>query len=371
MEGSRFYTPAIGSRISAWVEVVSGAEVSRIGFRYWPRVVGTGLISLLSWPFQRYEDVRLRSRLNGLELHDEPVFIIGHWRSGTTYLHSLMSCDDRFGFVTTLQGVFPHSFQTNPLFPAIMARFIPQTRPMDDVRIAPDSPQEEEIGLMAYGLDSLYHLWHFPSRALWFFNQTVELGEPGSPERRRWEIAYLDLLKRAALFSGRTRLLLKNPANTGRIPTLLSLFPGARFIHIHRDPMEVYGSTRKLNRRVVPLFQLEDVDLDRLNRDAITIYARLMRSYLRDRSMIPEGQLAEVPYSDLVSNPVHTINRVYRTLGMGGFAGIEPRLARFIRDDAAPGPSRYEYTADERRRLSDELGFALDLWGGGSRDPGR
>lgn len=362
MKGSPFYTPAIGIRFPGWIRFLRVFSPRRIRVRYWPRLLGTGLISLACWPFQKYEDFRLRARLDALELHDEPVFIIGHWRSGTTHLHSIMSRDEQFGFVTTLQGVFPHSFQANVVFPKVMSWLMPGTRPMDDVRISLSSPQEEEIALMAYGPYSLYHLWHFPDQARRMYRRFVEFEGMDTRARAVWEEMYRDLLKRAALYLGKDRLVLKNPANTGRIPTLLKLFPNGRFIHIHRDPLEVYGSTKKLYSKVLPLFSLQDLDLERMNRDVVFMYKNMMEKYVSDKELIPEGQLVEVAFSELVNRPMQVIERIYGALDLGGFETAAPKFEAYLNEQRAFKKSEYSFSKDEEAMLHRELQDAIDRW---------
>ena len=51
------------------------------------------------------------------------------------------------------------------------------------------------------------------------------------------------------------RVLLKSPANTGRIKEILEVYPDACFIHIHRDPYAVYQSNVKLYEKILPLFE--------------------------------------------------------------------------------------------------------------------
>ena len=49
-----------------------------------------------------------QKRLANQPLKHDPVFILGHWRSGTTFVHNVLSCDKHFGYNTTYQTVFPH-----------------------------------------------------------------------------------------------------------------------------------------------------------------------------------------------------------------------------------------------------------------------
>ena len=54
------------------------------------------------------QDKRYEKLLADKPLEHDPVFILGHWRSGTTFVHNVFSCDKHFGYNTTYQTVFPH-----------------------------------------------------------------------------------------------------------------------------------------------------------------------------------------------------------------------------------------------------------------------
>ena len=81
----------------------------RVPPRYWPKVAFAGLISLLSTPLRRIENVVCGRRVAEQPV-TAPLFIIGHWRSGTTHLHNLISIDPRFAFASFSQITIPHTF---------------------------------------------------------------------------------------------------------------------------------------------------------------------------------------------------------------------------------------------------------------------
>lgn len=366
MEKSPAYvTPAIGSRFSDWLRVLRTMTPGMIAPRYWPRLLVVGLITLLSSPFQWYERLRLRDKLRKTVLHPSPVFIIGHWRSGTTFLHNLLSQDKQFGYVSTLQSVFPHSFLTNHLFPHLTRLSMPDTRPMDDMRLFLESPQEEEMALVNYGPYSFYHAWHFPSRMRAIFRRVVRLEGISPEERRRWLDVYRELLTKTTLRAGGRRLLLKSPANTARLRLLLELFPDARFIFLHRDPLEVYASTLKLYRNVLPYFQLERYDWAQVRRDILWVYRELLTDYLTDRALVPDGHLVELAYADLTADPMAQLERLYEELDLGDFTIAAPRFAAYLDLHRVKNYPRKEYALppEEMEEVEKEWGFAFEVWG--------
>ena len=106
---------------------------------------------------------------------------------------------------------------------------------MDDVRLDPESPQEEELALATMGAPSFFNCVYFPKQMTSVFAEEVLFAGVDHETVQLWRDALrYYLAKLAALNPGR-RLLLKNPAHSARIPQPLALFPGAKFIHIHRD----------------------------------------------------------------------------------------------------------------------------------------
>ena len=97
---------------------------------------------------------------------------------------------------------------------------------------------------------------------------------------------------------GGRRLVLKNPANTGRIRALLNLFPDAKFIHIYRNPYDVFLSTVWLQRSVIPRSQVQDISPDTVEAHVLRFYIQLQQKYLAEKDLIPAGSLAEVRFED-------------------------------------------------------------------------
>lgn len=350
---SRFYTPGMGNSFGTWIRILREVGRGKAEFPYWFRAFMVGLISLISSPFQWYERIRLRKKIEAMELDPEPVFIIGHWRSGTTHIHNILSQDERFGYLTTLQGIFPRCYQTNFLFPLLTDWLMPPTRPMDKMKISLYSPQEEEIVMVNASMYSFYQFWHFPKLMRDIYHRYARLDRLTDRQREEWKSDYIYQLKKAAVFLGKNRLVLKNPPNTVRIPYLLEIFPKARFIFIHRSSREVFGSTKKLHGRVVPYFNLQKVDTDQVNEDIVYVYKDMMEVYLRDREVIPEGQLEEVFYRDLIQEPEETLRNIYTNLGLGDFDEYREKFSAYINSKKGYKVSHYEYTEEEEKILEE------------------
>lgn len=113
------------------------------------------------------QERRYQKRLADKPLEHAPVFILGHWRSGTTFVHNVLSCDKHFGYNTTYQTVFPHLMMFGqPFFKKNMSWLMPDKRPTDNMELAVDLPQEEEFALANMCPYTYYNFW-FSQNTSW------------------------------------------------------------------------------------------------------------------------------------------------------------------------------------------------------------
>jgi hypothetical protein len=263
------------------------------------------------------------------ELAEPPLFVLGHWRSGTTLLHELLMLDSRHVCPNTYQCFDPgHFLWTEWFVPPLTRWMLPPTRPMDDVRAGWDRPQEDEFALCNLGAPSPYLVWAFPNHGP-VADEYLDLRSLPAPDREAWKRAWYDFVKRVAL-ARRGRIVLKSPTHTARVRTILEVFPDARFVHIVRDPLVLFPSTVRLWRSLseVQGLQAPNYNFDWLERNVLDTFVRMYERFEQDRERVPPGRLVDVRYEDLVADPVGQMREVYRRLDLGGFAELEPALLR-------------------------------------------
>jgi hypothetical protein len=120
---------------------------------------------------------------------------------------------------------------------------VAEKSPMDSIEWDLRSPQEDEFALCVSCFKSPCMGWVFPRRRE-RFEKYLTMREVAAEEIAAWLAAFGRLLGKLTL-KYRRPLVLKSPPHTGRIRLLLELFPGARFVHIHRDPYVVFQSSRR------------------------------------------------------------------------------------------------------------------------------
>ena len=334
-----------GATLGEWWRLLreNGFQVAP---RYWPRAHYITALSLLNTLVGRWEDHRYGEAIERTVV-PPPLFVLGVWRSGTSHLQNLLSQDRRFAYPSMYEVLQPHTFLSGGRFGArAMNRIVPRTRMMDGMKQGAHEPQEEEIALAGRGLSSMLALV-FPRNGE-RYRRYATLQSASADEIANWQAAYVQFVRKLTLRNGRP-LILKSPANTGRIRLLLEMFPGAKFVNVHRHPYEIFKSVRHSWNATAPWWrlQVDPIDENLILRD----YAELYDAYFDQRGLIPAGDLCEVAFSSLEHEPLETLARIYECLSLPDFADVRPALGQYVDSIAGYRRNRYEDLSVSTRDL--------------------
>jgi hypothetical protein len=291
-----------------------------------------------------------------------PVFIIGHQRSGSTFLHRALARDPNALALNLRQMMLP-AISGQRLWEAV---FRPGSRPanwldrlqdrhlgeLDAVHhIRLDSIEEDEfVFLAAYRsgmavnsspavagdeeLDRLrdFRSWSEADRRMaleWYracLLKAAYRAEVKAPNPDRWIVA-------------------KNPAFSQRIPDLLKVFPSARFINLVRNPLQAVPSRLSLVRAI---WRLRRPDFETMSTDEVeAIVADSERTYklaLNDLRDLPRETAITIRFEALASEPNAVLKRIYDQLRLPG--APVPVSERADRKDTA-GTSSHSYSLEE------------------------
>lgn len=273
---------------------------------------------------------RFRRQLQNPPATDPPLFIIGHWRSGTTLLHELLMLDDRFCCPTTYQCFAPgHFLLTEELVTSALSWIMPSKRPMDDVSAGWHRPQEDEFALANMGAPSPYRRMAFPVTSP-DRPRALDLATLSPEDLATWKRTMRRFLALLALRDPR-RPVLKSPPHTARMAVLAEMFPGARFLHVVRDPFVVFPSTMRLWRSLHHSQAMQVDTGESLERYVFAAFDEMYAAFERDRTTLPPGSLHEIRYEDLVADPVARLREAYDRLELGGFDRTLPHFERQAR----------------------------------------
>ena len=316
--------------------------------------------------FRALQRLILKFKIKDVELKDDaPIFVIGHWRSGTTHLHYLLSQDDRYTHLSSFQAFFFNmAFTTKWFFKPILKIVMPKTRPQDNVKVDADAPAEEEHALVNITKMSGMHLFFFPKNKLNFDKYNC-FEEISSNELQEWKAIYSNMLKQIEVFNkADKKLVLKNPHNTGRIKVLQEMYPNAKFIFIHRNPYDVFRSTITLYERAVKTQFLQEFSEEELNELVLYCYEKMMSKYLENRNLIPANNLIEVGYDELIDHPIDELERIYNQLSLGEFQRAKPKLSLYLKTlKAYKVNPKVQLDEGIKEQIKKRWDFAFKEWG--------
>jgi hypothetical protein len=350
-----------GITFAVWLRVLRDNRFSVDG-PYWGRAAMTTLGSVANSAISAVENLRFGRRVAQTPI-PPPLFVLGIWRSGTTHLHNLLAQDERFAFPNFYQTLYPHTFlSTEATSASVVGRFLPRTRPQDNMGFGIDQPQEDEFALCSLIGRSLLMSLAFP-RGQRLYDRYLTLRGLSDAELAEWKAA-LTTFVRKLTFKYRRPLVLKSPGHTCRIRVLLEMFPGAKFVHIRRNPFDVFQSTRHTVLRLSPLWAMQRPDHRDLDDTILRQYREVYESYFEERDLIPAGRLHEVRFEDVEADPNRQMRGIYEALDLPDFGHVEPALRRYVdslggyRKNAFP-----ELPSDLRRRIAGEWCRCFREWG--------
>lgn len=335
-----------GIGVGNWLRLLAmrpPIDVSR-----WPRVAGITAASVANSLLHLVEKSVHGRRVEQATVSMPPLFILGHWRSGTTLLHNLLALDRRFVAPTQYQVSFPgHFLLTERWLPRLLKDTLPERRPMDAMALGWNTPGEDEIALLLLTLASPYLRAAFPSGGATVDHFDDLRRNLTANELAQWKTTYLRFLKKVTLSRPGT-LLLKSPAHTGRIPLLLEIFPDAKFVYLVRNPYDVVASTCHLERVLSDANGLTRSTPTDLEQRAIASYRQLYDAYHLHRALVPSERRCELRFEDLTADPIGSLERLYQQLTLGDFtpmrSTLEARLAYHR------SYQKNSYVTDERTR---------------------
>ncbi len=187
----------------------------------------------------------------------QPVFIIGHPRSGTTFIHHLFTQTDEMAAFTTWQLLFPAITARKIVKPIV--RFLTRKKPMILIpeeaghQISLDSVEEDEM-LFLHNHDTQFVIIGTPMGFTEKDYRDVRFNDLQPRKQRIRSARFLkSIFQRHIYDTGKTQIFAQTHFSTHRIKTLLEVFPDAKFIYMHRMPEDTLPSYLSLNHNTLDI----------------------------------------------------------------------------------------------------------------------
>lgn len=322
------------------------------------RLVTISLVILISSPFALAQSLLYRWRRIRIA---PPVLVVGHWRSGTTLLHELLTLDKAAIAPTGYDCFAPHhSIVSGWILKPLLGLLMPKTRYVDSMAFELLNPQEDEFALLLMGAPSPYISLAFP---------TLKLGEMKADLDKLSLRQQLHFDRAAQAFfalMGRKkgkRLTLKSPLHAYRLARLNRLFPGLKVIHIVRDPRAVLPSTFNAISLLQGLFALGHTPASPSAADRLEAYLAYFNRFEEERKALAADQLVEITFEALIADPLATLEKLYQDLKLGDFSSLRETLTSRLAGLKSYQPSNHNLSQAQRQAIEHHTAHIMARYG--------
>ena len=281
---------------------------------------------------------------------EQPVFIVGLPRSGTTLLHTLLATDTAHRAPFVWEAMFPSPPNNERMTQRIRQAqrsigFFQWLAPtFRQVHALGSELPQECIGLTSPSMlsDQFDTMYRIPSYRRWFLKQDL---------RPTYQFHHRFLQHLQHRQNGQ-RWILKAPAHMFALPALLSVYPDALFVQVHRNPLKAIASVSSLVAILRSVFS-DHVDPLEVGRDALQYWGDTMNSFLQHRDELPSHRFCDVNYNDIRRDPIAVARQVYAYFDWEQSEETERRMRAVLENQPAEENGHHRYNPAQ-------FGFAPD-----------
>jgi hypothetical protein len=303
----------------------------------------------------------------------EPLFIIGLPRSGTTLLHMLLASDPQHRAPLSWEVMFPSPPSDDNKADRVrrtaknLAALHWLAPTFGRVHATGATMPQECVSLMSPSFlsDQFDTMYNVPSYRAWFLKQ--DFGPAYA-----FHFRFLQHLQQR---KSSERWVLKAPAHLFALPALLSVYPDARFVQVHREPIETIASVSSLITILRRVFSYE-VDENEVAREAWRYWSETMANFMRERDqLLSAGRIFDIKYSDIQRDAMDAVWQIYRYFGwnlpLGREAMIRQALAKQPREQNGFHHYRASQFGLEQMDREKDFGVYCERFGLNAEDPDR
>ena len=330
---------------------------------YYPQILLSGAVSVALSPFRFFEKL-LYSRKEACCTIKRPLFILGHWRSGTTLVQQMMAQDSQFGFINPLMNFTLNFYHLlGWAFEKVISDHLKDGRPMDNMEYAMNLPLEEYIVFSTIEENSVYPLNFFP-QAFLKYNENAFIDKMPFDRRRKWCKKYDYLLKKITFLNDNKSLLLKSPDNTARLAALLRMYPDAKFVNIYRNPYDVIRSTIHLYEMIMDNWALEKIPSRNTMEDwIIETFRNMYLAYFEEMKSCGSDNLYEICFEEFEKDPLPIMEELYQKLDLGGYDQAKDAIAQYWTDRTDYKKNSFDISEQLILKVNSRLGFYFEHYG--------
>ena len=242
-----------------------------------------------------------------------PLFVMGLPRSGTTFLFDLLSCDQQYRSPLFWEITRPFPLvekdsreakkrikQTNREL-GLARKFIPNLLGMHHIHA--EMPEECSL-INTMNVRSFIFMCMANSPSYEKFLKTCDFSDTFM-----WHKRFLQALETQ---DKPEKWLLKDPSHISHTPELVSTYPGAKFIHIHRNPVKSIGSLSSLTMSVRSGLS-NHANPHKIGAAVLDFWQYAIEKSISDRSKhLTSEQIIDIDYRDFIKEPLEQIKHIYQ-----------------------------------------------------------
>ncbi len=305
--------------------------------------------SIWSSIFSMIEKIKFAKKLKYCSEVINPIIIVGHWRTGSTFLHQILSLDKQFVTPRVVQVSVPGSLLVSePYFRSVMNRVMSKKRPMDNVALGPDEPQEDEYALLKIAKNTPLEKLVFKSKKENFSEVLLDMNKDSLSSKQSEK---LKVFLKKIYYKNPGIVLLKNPFHSYRIEELKKTFPKARFIHIYRDPVNVIPSTVKMFNIIGKQNRLKG---KWVNENLYTItksFNHLWKCLKNQLYCLSKNDYIEIKYEELDSDPQKIIKTIYNHFNLEYTSDFDSKVQNFLFNVKNYKKNKFSLSAEEKDHI--------------------
>lgn len=282
----------------------------------------------------------------------DPVVIVGLPRTGTTLLQRILGCDARFYPMLWWETRFPAPLPDTPadgpdqriaLGKAEVAAMLAAMPKLLSIHPFDAEAPDEEGMLLEHSFHAFFDAYaDIPSYTQWMW----EHDQTPAYEYLKRMLKFIQWQKRqrgATASSG--RWVLKTPHHLRQIDVLFKVFPDAKVIQTHRDPLQTIPSIASFNDTLWRVYG-RDVDAAHAGRQWSDIFSRGMKKTMAWRDAHGAGRFLDVWFADTLSRPLEVVRAIYEFVGLSFPEGIQERMQTYLEQHSREKRPSHEYSIE-------------------------
>ncbi len=289
-----------------------------------------------------------------------PVFIVGLQRTGTTLLHRLLACDPTFRPLISWEALNPAPFPNSPM-----------PRGGRDPRMRLAELAERSLRYLAPEFFAIHPIdAHGPEEDVLLLD--LSFASPTAdatlrvPSYSRWlaevdqtaAYRYFRRVLRVLLWQQPGRYLGKTPHHLENLDALLRIFPDAKIIQTHRDPVRVVASFCSMMAHGRAVFS-DEVDSAEIGEQLAQKAIRAVTRSMQVRERAPSDSFLDVSYADLVVDPQKEVRRIYDHVGLSLLPHTVTAMQRWLNGNPQNKHGVHRYRLEDFGLDRDELSRQL------------